>query len=289
MTNKTVAHSLLCKSAPLQLCRLTDKLGIADECKTKPLISNDTFSFERPAICVLGVIGFAICLGHTHSLYGGGYTAARAKMEYSIFFFSLAVWFGFSVIDHCFFTTKTTLGEVFVLVDVCSSLYSSFAICFASLCEIGIGLKVKIFKKTYRKVFLASVALGIIAIAAFFRYIYPQALEVIWLVIVVICVGTFSILAAIQFIRKHSVKLLLITAVLGAAEFAALVCLMKGNSLCDKVSRHFGGEEFFFLLTDISVFLFYRFYAWIKESEIDKLTKDVELDDGRRIKVVDEV
>lgn len=289
MENKTVTHSWLCKSAPLQLCRLTDKLGIADECKTKPLISNDTFSFERPAICVLGVIGFVICLSHTHSLYGGGYSAARAKMEYSIFFFSLAVWFGFSVVDHCFFTTETTMGELFVLVDVCSSLYASFVICFASVCEIGIGLKLKFFKKTYRKVFLAAVALGLAAVAVFFRYIYSQALEVIWLAVVVVCVGTFSVLAVTQFIRKHSVKLLVITAVLGVAEVAAFACLMKGNSLCEKVSSHFGGEEFFFLLTDISVFLFYKFYAWVKESEIDKLTKDVELDDGRKIKVVNEV
>lgn len=288
MSNTTKEHSWLCKSAPLQLCRLTDDFGIADECKTKPLISNDTFRFERPALCILGLIGLVICFDHMRGLYGG-YTAARAKMEYSIFFFSLAVWYGFSVVDHCFFGENTTTGELFVLIDVCSSLYAAFVICFASICEIGIGLKLKFFTKKYRKIFLIAVALGLVVVATFFRYVCPSALEVIWFVVIVVCVGTFAVLATTQFIRKYSLKLLIITAVLGAVEFAALICLLKGNTLCEKVSPYFGGEEFFFLFTDISVYLFYKFYAWVKKSEVEKLTKDVELDDGRKIKVVNEV
>ena len=289
MTNTTEPHSWLCKTASLQLCRLTDKLGIADECKTKPLISNDIFRFERPAICVLGVIGFVICLDRSFALYGAGYTAARAKMEYLLFFFSLSIWFGFSVLDHCFFTTNGSIDKLFVLVEVCASLYASFAVSFASVSEIGIALKREFFKKKYRKIVLAAVAVGLSALMALLSYAYPPGFEVVWFAVIVLCVGTFAVLAATQFVRKRSVKLLILTVVLGAVEFAALVCLLKGNSLCEKVSPHFGGEEFFFLMTDIAVYFFYKFYAWVKAPEIDMLTRDVELEDGRKIKVVDEL
>lgn len=289
MSNATKPHSWLCKSAPLQLCRLTDELSIADECKTKPLISNDLFRFERPVICVLGVVGFVICLDRAFALYGAGYTAARARMEYLVFFFFLAVWFGFSVLDHCFFTTTGEIDKLFVLVDVCASLYASFAVCFASVSEIGIALKLKFFAKKYRKVVLVAVAVGLTGLMALLGYVYAPAFEVVWLIVVVLCIGTFAVIAATQFIRKRSVKLLILTAVLGAVEFAALVCLLKGNSLCEKVSPYFGGEEFFFLMTDLAVYLFYKFYAWVKAPEIDNLTRDVELEDGRKIKVVDEL
>lgn len=288
-TTTTELHSWLCKTAPLQLCRLTDKLGIADECKTKPLISNDVFRFERPAICILGIAGFVICLDRAFALYGPGYTAARAKMEYLLFFFSLSVWFGFSVLDHCFFTAATSIDKLFVLVEVCASLYASFAVCFASVSEIGIALKLDFFAKKNRKIVLVAVAAGIAGLMTLLYYAYPPAFEVIWLVFIVLCVGTFALLAATQFVRKRSVKLLILTVVLGAVEFAALVCLLKGNSLCEKVSPYFGGEEFFFLMTDLAVYFFYKFYAWVKAPEIDMLTRDVELEDGRKIKVVDEV
>lgn len=288
-TNVTGVHSWLCKTAPLQLCRLTDDLGIAEECKTKPLISTDSFQFERPVVCVLGFIGFVICFDRTRALYGAGYTAARAKLEYSIFFFSLAVWFGFSVVDHCFFTVPSTSGKLFVLVDVCASLYASFAVCLAAVSEIGIALKIKFFAKKKRKILMLLVAVCTIAVMVLFQYVCPPAMEVIWVLVIVLCVGIFAILAATQFIRKWSVKLLILTVVLGAVEAAALICLFNGNSLCKKVSPHFGGEEFFFLLTDLAVYLFYKFYAWVKAPEIDRITKDVELEDGRKIKIVDEI
>lgn len=272
----------LCSRAPLQLCRLTNSFGIHPACVAKPLLEKP-IRIEHLAILIIGVLGIAVCFDRTRAVFGAGYTAVRAKFEYTCFFFILAVWNCAAILDHVFFTLPTTPGRVFVLVDACSGVGAAAALALAAVAELGTVSKSPYFRPNFRKFILFSVEAALVVVMALFFFATRPGLEVFWVLAICSSIAVYAILTVWQVVKKLSIRLAVLLALTGAIEVAALLCLFVfGVTLCQKISPHFGGEEIFHLLTIIAVWLFYFVYSTVKDIEAEKL-KTITTADGEMI------
>jgi len=268
----------LCSRAPLQLCRLSGGSGTAlfgGACATPPLLTTP-LRFERPATLVLGLLGMLVCVDRARAVFSEGYTAVRAKFEYAMFFFALACWNTFAVLDHCFFTQHTATDVAIVLFDTISGPAAAACLALAAVAELGTVKQSKYFLPSVRKAVLATVIL-LIAMTIVLCWCSANGnvgLQTLWLLLILAAIAVYIVLTVVQVARRMSVRLVVLMTIVGAIEFTALLCLFVwGLQLCTSISPWFGGEELFHLLTDIAVWAFYFVYATVKGIEAEQLRK----------------
>lgn len=274
----------LCARAPLQLCRLTgDGSWPHPACATEPLLETP-LRIERPATLILGLLGMLVCFDRVRAVFGEGYTAVRAKLEYAAFFFLLACWNAFAVLDHCFFTEDTPTDVALVLIDTITGPAAAAALALAAIAELGTVKKSKYFLPSVRKVVLAAVLAVVtgILLLCWWSSAGP-GLQAVWLLLICAGASVYIALVIVQIVRNVSIRLIVLLSIVGAIEFGALLCLfLWGASLCTAISPWFGGEELFHLLTVIAVWAFYFVFATVKGIEAEQL-REVRTADGELI------
>lgn len=271
----------LCRRAPLQLCRLTGEFAVAEQCRTRPLAEAPVF-FANPGVCVLGVVGLLVCFDRTHAVARRGYAAVRARLEYATFFFAMACWYVFSVLDHSFYAAPSRAATWFVLGDAWAGAAAALALALAGIAECGrvgtvFALRLRTRVLVLAAVHAAHAAVYVACGAARGGYAF---LRVFWAVVVVAGVATYAVLLAVRIARAPAVRLVVLVALVAAALVAALLCqLVFGVALCERLSPHFGGEHIAMLLLTAALWAFYYVYGRLKAGEVQHL-KEVRLDDG---------
>ena len=276
----------LCARAPLQLCRLTGEHAVAAACRTAPLAEAPVF-FANPGVCVLGVVGLLVCFERTHAVARRGYAAVRARAEYAAFFFAMACWYVFCVLDHSFYAAPSRAATWFVLGDAWAGGAAALSLALAGVAETGRVGTVCALRTRARVLVLAAAhalhaAVYVACGAAQRGYAF---LRVFWALVVAAGVATYALLLAVRVARAPALRLVVLVAAVAAALVAAALCqFVFGVALCTRLSPHFGGEHIAILLLTAALWAFYYVYGRLKAGEVHRL-KEVRLDDGSVAKV----
>ena len=269
----------------MQMCRLTNQFGVAEACKLDPLLEHP-ITFTNPVICVIAAVGFVICLDRTHAAAQAGYTIVKGKLEYAVFFFAVAVWYIFTVLDHSFYFMPSRTATWFVIGDMWSSASASLSLVLAALAESGRVGTVSCMTIRSRIIILAVVH----AVHALIYAICGLAdsgfmfLRVFWAIVLSAGLIIYSVLLVLKIAMAPGVRMIILLTLVALALIASvLVFFVHGVELCEKITPYFGGEHIALILFTIAMWAFYYFYDRLKEAEVDHL-KEVRLKDGDVVK-----
>eukprot|EP01105_Mastigella_eilhardi_P023304 TRINITY_DN5855_c0_g2_i2.p1 TRINITY_DN5855_c0_g2~~TRINITY_DN5855_c0_g2_i2.p1 ORF type:complete len:441 (+),score=147.25 TRINITY_DN5855_c0_g2_i2:724-2046(+) len=265
--------NFFCSRAPMQVCRLMyEAASLPDACEAT--LDLKYITIHRPVILLLNVVGIIVSTVLCWGAFSD-WKSTRGRAEYLVMFFLFAVTSVLSLITHCLFPGDDVAAQLWAFASVVSGVLLCVSVAFAGLADNNI---IFLRRRPFSRIplnFNRLIAIGVAAVAlsllvsAMASGLY-EMLMVVWLLAIFTTLVVYPVSQVVFFVRLRAFLSLiwfLAVSVVFLAGFALWIFL--GNYLCTHICKYTGGEEAFWLATDITIWLLYQYY-WQKNKDYEK-------------------